>query len=230
MNTKLASRFTAVAIATTAVFGIAASSASAATLTCNAANKGRVVKTKVCSFEKGRYAWLNVVPTAAATSAADSAPIKGVSFSPVDGSFTATILPTWKIATKEPTFVIAYSRDILTPAGFSSTSPSFEVATFDDSPRSFDVETEMNKDADELANSGLRTVLARDVITVKGRKVARYVWIQDNDPQTSNMGVLIVSRDGHKVIKLQGSYIKGTANSARHKAEIEQMIAGMIVQ
>jgi hypothetical protein len=230
MNTKLATRFTAVAIATTAVFGIAASSANAATLTCNAANKGKVVKTKVCSFEKGRYAWLTVVPSAPATAAAtESAPIKGVTFSPADGSFTATILPTWKIATKEPTFVIAYSKDIWDGQYFSSTEPSFVASTFDYSSGGVDLEAEMNSDADDMNKNG-RTVLAREVITVKGRNVARFVWIQNDVPEISNMTVLITTRDGKKLVKMTVSYVKGKANSARHKAEIEQMIAGMIVQ
>jgi hypothetical protein len=225
MNTKLASRFTAVAIATTAVFGIAASSASAATLTCNAANKGRVVKTKVCSFEKGRYAWLNVVPKAPATPpATEPAPIKGVTFSPVDGSFTATILPTWEISTRTPTYVIAY------PAGQSATSPSFTAHTFDYAPDGTDAEQEMNKEADEVVKNGQRSVTAREVVTIKGRKIARYASHQLDDPETRYISVFIYTRDGKSLVKVDGSYIRSKANSERHRGEINQMISAMLVR
>jgi hypothetical protein len=231
MNTKLATRFTTLAIAATAVLGFTGTHAGAATLTCNAANKGRIVKTKVCSYEKGRYAWVTVVPqTKSPASAAPTTTLPGTKFTSADNYMTATILPNWKTSTEEQNFVIAYSIDIWTPAGFSGTAPAITFNSLDYGyGQGADAEKEMNKQADEYS-TGIRSVVARDVQTVNGRTVARFVWIQNNDPDTRNMDVYVASKDKKRLIIASGTYIRTNKSADRYKAEINQMIAALVIR
>jgi hypothetical protein len=233
MNTKLAARFAAVTIAATSILGIAAGSANAATLRCNAANKGRIVQTNVCSYQKGRYAWVKIVPQADVltvdSESVSPSEIQGVTFSSSDGAFTATLLPSFTIASNEyTTFFNAYPTAKLTKFGFSSASIRFGVTSLTRQTNS-DAVMEMNEDADDYS-VGIRSVLSRQVLTVKGRTVARFSWIQNSDPTYINTDTYIDTLDGEKMVVIRTSYDKSDPKAPSYRADFDRMVAAVVVR
>jgi hypothetical protein len=245
MNTNIAARFTTLAITTTAILSLAGTQAGAATLRCNAANKGRVAQTKVCSFEKGRYAWVQVVaqpnqlldtniPQAPATPAvAAKSALTGQTFRANTGYWSATLLPSWKgemHPVAEVSAFGAYPQASYSDSGLAS-NPSIYF-NVQDTPRpsaKYDVTYNLNYNADLYTNETW-SVLSRDVRTVDGRTAGRLVFVQNDSPEMINTEYYFDSADGQRNIVIRTSYVKGEQNSAKYKVELDQMVAAVSIR
>jgi hypothetical protein len=212
---------TLVTCATLGAFAAVGPSATAATLRCNTKNKGVIVSGRVCSINKGRFAWVKVVPAPASPGV-----VNGKVYTAPDGSWSVTIPSTWSVSEYDPNkaYIIVYPNIRRGEDGFwMSASDSFSIAVYDDN-----AEKNAADHLEEAFNdySKVGTIVSRKTGNLDGKPSGTLQFY--NTPDT--VSTFVFAKAGpKKLISVQTSIVRTDKAAPQIQADLNNILASVTI-
>lgn len=231
MKTKLISGIASIVVVSSSLLVAGGSIASAASSKCGAANRGRVAGNQVCAYSHGKYKWIRVVaqptsptPAPKPVAAPTVAPSAIQMITSADGAWSVAVPSNWSpdALYTNPNGLILYPSTGIDRIGFSFTIHSIN--------RSQGIAAELGYSLDSKS-VGVHTILGQETKTINGTKVAWFSYIRNDTPTfIENEFFVANTAIPGNVVRIQTRHISGAKAQAQFKADIDSMIATLIVR